>query len=240
MEGAGHRDPVVGITGMPGAGKTTVARWFARRYGVHIDADALGHEVLRQQEVVRQVRERFGPEVIRQGEVQRAALAAQAFSSPEGIAALNAICHPPIRAKVMALLAAGAGTGGFFVLDAPLLFESGFGDICQLTVSLHAPRARRLGRLASRGWDEIELGRRERGHDEALKRRRAQLRLDCSGELEVGSLASSALEKKIIELELALRSHMWRDPRVGVWASAVIRTLEDEFSWKEELAHPGP
>ncbi|MBY0460712.1 MAG: dephospho-CoA kinase, partial [Gemmataceae bacterium] len=44
--------PVIGLVGAIGAGKSAAARCFARRGGLVIDADSLGHEALRQLEIV--------------------------------------------------------------------------------------------------------------------------------------------------------------------------------------------
>ena len=44
--------PVIGLVGAIGAGKSTAGRLLAARGGHVIDADSLGHEALRQPEVV--------------------------------------------------------------------------------------------------------------------------------------------------------------------------------------------
>src|SRR5205814_10526886 len=44
--------PVIGLIGAIGAGKSTAAKCFAARGGFVIDADALGHEALRQPAII--------------------------------------------------------------------------------------------------------------------------------------------------------------------------------------------
>jgi dephospho-CoA kinase len=56
---------LVGIAGGSGTGKTTIARHLVERFGgVHIDGDRVGHAVLGEAGVVRQLVEAFGPGVL--------------------------------------------------------------------------------------------------------------------------------------------------------------------------------
>ncbi len=57
--------PVVGVIGGIGSGKSYVARLMSERGAVVIDADAVGHEVLEEPEIRRQIVARFGPGVVR-------------------------------------------------------------------------------------------------------------------------------------------------------------------------------
>ena len=57
--------PVIGLVGAIGAGKSTAARAFAARGGHAIDADALGHEALRQPEIVAHLASLWGEYVCR-------------------------------------------------------------------------------------------------------------------------------------------------------------------------------
>ena len=71
------------------------------------------------------------------------------------------------------------------VLDAALLLESDWHEMCQAIVFLETPHESRLQRVAGRGWTAAELGRREASQlslDE--KRQRVDFVLDNSGPLE--------------------------------------------------------
>ncbi len=67
------------------------------------------------------------------------------------------------------------GGSGFVVLDAAILLEAGWDDLCDRIVFVDAPRVERLRRVAeARGWSEETFEARERAQwpsDE--KRRRA-------------------------------------------------------------------
>jgi len=58
------------------------------------------------------------------------------------------------------------------VVDAAVLFEAGWDDLCECVVFVDAPRAVRLARVAEvRGWDETALSKRERLQIELDKKR---------------------------------------------------------------------
>src|ERR1051325_4327143 len=66
-QGSNEREviPVVGLIGGIGSGKSYVAGLMSKRGAVVIDADAVGHEVLEEPEIRRQIVARFGPGVMR-------------------------------------------------------------------------------------------------------------------------------------------------------------------------------
>ena len=93
---------VVGLTGGIGAGKSTVSALLAERGAVVVDADAIVRDVQRPgSPVLAAIAERFGAEVIAaDGSLDRAALAAVAFSDPDALSDLNAIVHPAVNAEM--------------------------------------------------------------------------------------------------------------------------------------------
>ncbi len=163
---------VLGLVGRIGAGKSTVARLFAR-LGAHvIDADRIAHEVLREDAVKAAVAARFGPGVVgADGEVDRRGLAGLVFGDEPkhaaALAALEAIVHPRVRGRIAAELARlrhaaeGAPAGGVVVLDVPLLVQAGWADACDRLVVVECAEEVRSERLAARGWTATEREARE-------------------------------------------------------------------------------
>ena len=117
---------VVGVTGGIGSGKSTVAAHLARRGAVVVDADRVAREVAAPGGAAYEALvDHFGSGVVRQdGSLDRAAIAARAFSDPAELAALNAITHPVIAVELARRLAALNGTDQVVVLDIPLLSEA--------------------------------------------------------------------------------------------------------------------
>ena len=77
--------------------------------------------------------------------------------------ALNAILHPPIRRRITEQIGLARSKGGVpaIVVDAAVLFEAGWDDLCTHLVLIGAPEAQRRQRTSSRGWEEDTWQRRE-------------------------------------------------------------------------------
>lgn len=115
---------ILGLTGGIGSGKSTAAAIFARLGAVVVDVDRIGREVA---EVGGRAHDklvaRFGPSIVRDGALDRAALASQVFGHPDALADLNAISHPAIN-EVLAAEVAAAPQGAVVIFDQAVLVES--------------------------------------------------------------------------------------------------------------------
>ena len=157
--------PVIGLVGGIGAGKSRVAEAFARRGARVVSGDALAHEALRQPEVKEQVVRRWGARMLDdKGEVQRRLLAAVVFADPEELKALEAMVHPWIKTRIRAEVDAARADAlvRLIVLDAAVMLEAGWHDVCDRLVFIDAPRDARRRRVAEqRGWKAEDLEARE-------------------------------------------------------------------------------
>lgn len=167
--------PVIGLIGGIGAGKSRVAEEFASLGALVLDADQIGHRLLEQRPSRDLVLERFGPSILAENSgaegaegaappIDRKALGKIVFSDASARRALEAILHPRMRRTFEKAIARASRKGevGAVVLDAAVLIEAGWDDLCDLVVFVDAPREVRLARLAaSRGWTAETLARRE-------------------------------------------------------------------------------
>jgi dephospho-CoA kinase len=146
---------IVGLTGGVGAGKSTVARLFAERGAVVIDADVIAREVVEPGTAgYDAVVTRFGPAVVASdGGLDRAALAEIVFADAAARTALNEIVHPLVGQR-SAQLMADAPSGAIIVYDVPLLAESRRRAEFDVVVVVEARLEVRLARLAQRGMPE--------------------------------------------------------------------------------------
>jgi len=176
---------VIGLIGGIGSGKSQVARVFAEEAGAKvISGDALGHEALRQPEVREQVVRRWGNAVLdERGEVDRRKLGGIVFADPSELDALEALVHPWITRRIGEELTA---TVGLVVLDAAILLEAGWSNVCDLLVYVNVPRDVRQERVArQRGWSAEEVEAREHAQMPLTeKARMAHDTLDNSGPLD--------------------------------------------------------
>jgi dephospho-CoA kinase len=157
--------PVIGLVGAIGAGKSTAARCLAARGGHVIDADALGHDALRQPEIVAALVKLWGVGVRKaDGTLDRREIGRIVFADPVQRNTLEATVFPYIGERTRREISAAQANPGvaFVVLDAAVLLEAGWGGMVDRLVYVDAPRADRVARLAARsGWTEAELTARE-------------------------------------------------------------------------------
>jgi dephospho-CoA kinase len=162
---------VIGLTGAIGGGKSQVAALLGRKGAVVIDADCVGHEVLDYPEVHRQVIERFGagvvehgPDAAAHGSINRRALGSIVFAARPALEDLEAIVHPRMRRQFEAIIDRESvrGRAPMVVLDAAVLLEAGWDNLCDLLVFVDASQPVRLQRVSrSRGWTAAVLQARE-------------------------------------------------------------------------------
>lgn len=184
--------PVVGLVGGVGAGKSTIANELADRGWHVLDADKIGHALLEQNPAKRAVLARFGPEITEAGDdgrIDRKALAQVVFADPQARGALEAILHPRMRAtfeKAIERVIRRHGSRGI-VLDAAVLFEAGWNDLCDLVVFVDAPVGARVARVVtSRGWTGETIAAREKAQlPLKTKRSRSDFALDNSGDSDL-------------------------------------------------------
>jgi dephospho-CoA kinase len=180
---------VVGLIGGIGSGKSKVAAAFAARGARVIAGDDLAHEALRQADVKERIAERWGRGVFdERGEVVRGKLAAVVFADPAERLALEAIVHPWIRARIRHDVEEARRDPAVpvVVLDAAIMLETGWNEICDRLVFIDAPKEERLRRVTGqRGWTADDLQARERAQLPLTeKAARADHALDNSGSLD--------------------------------------------------------
>jgi len=134
----------VGLTGGLASGKSFVGRSLADLGCFLIQADELGHQVIEPGgEAYAGVVALSGAEILNaEGKIDRRRLAALVFSDPELLAKLNALVHPPVRARERALAAefARKHPDGIAVTEAAILVETGsYKDYDRLIVAVCRP-----------------------------------------------------------------------------------------------------
>lgn len=160
---------MIGVIGGIGSGKSSVARWAAERLPVLLlDADQLGHRALKVPEIRAQLVTEFGPQIVdASGEVDRRLLALRVFGErAEEVQArrrLEAIVHPQLRAEMeQQLRSLNPDQTQAVLLDAALLQEAGWDDVCDAVVFIEIPESERARRVFNqRGWNADELAARE-------------------------------------------------------------------------------
>ncbi len=151
----------LGVCGQTGAGKSTVCALLKEKGMEIIDTDKLARKVVEPgSPVLQTLADAFGEDILLpNGTLDRKALAAKAFASPEKATLLSSITHPAICALALEQAEKAKGQGRWAVIDAPLLFTAGLDKHCDITLKVTAPAEERLRRIMARDGITEEAAR---------------------------------------------------------------------------------
>ena len=148
------RGIIVGITGGIACGKTTVSDLLTVKGAIPINADEIGHQLLKADSpVINLLTEAFGREILEEtGDVSRKKLGAIVFNDKAARKRLNSILHPLIiqRSRARARQLVSEDPHCIVLLDAPLLIEAGAYDTVDLIVVVTASEKTQLKRTLER------------------------------------------------------------------------------------------
>ena len=151
---------IVALTGGLGAGKSLAAQYFSDLGARVVDADQLARVAIeRGSEGFDEVILRFGEKIMRDGDIDRKALAEIIFSDPQAKEDLEAIIHPRVR-ELFAEVVSDLQPGEVLIYEIPLLAESGSAKNFDLVITVEADLELRKERLRKRGMFISEIERR--------------------------------------------------------------------------------
>ncbi len=164
----------VGLTGGIASGKSMVADELAARGATIIDADVLAREVVEPgTPALAAIIDRFGAQVLKEGQLDRARLAQIVFHDPLARRDLEGIVHPAVRARATELERA-AGDAAVVVHVIPLLVETGQNDDFDVVVTVDADHETQIRRLMVRnGFTRAEAESRIAAQASREDRKRA-------------------------------------------------------------------
>ena len=192
----------VGLTGGVGSGKSTVAAAFARRGVPVVDADLIAREITAPgQPAVAAIAARFGADLVdARGVLDRRALRARVFGDVGTRAALEALLHPPILARMAALGRASAGAYLLFVV--PLLVERDLARLFDRVLVVDCPPEQQSARVQARDGEPAEKVRKllDAQADRTARNAVADDLIENSGGLEALDAAVGRLHETYITL----------------------------------------
>lgn len=191
----------VGITGGLGAGKSAAATFLEEKGAYVFNADVVAKEFLKSDsEVKKELVDAFGTDILKNGVIDNERLAKISFASEENQNIINDIIHPRVISAFQEKLEELDKKYELVVIDAPLIFESGFDNHLDHTVLIYTQYKIRLERAIRRGTlsrEEI-LRRMELQMPEEEKRELASFVIDNSGTPEQLKSAMESLYKKLM------------------------------------------
>lgn len=182
----------IGITGGVGAGKSELLRCIEREFSAKIVlADELAHKLmLPGTECFAAIREAFWGEDLyaEDGSFDAGKLARVIFSDPQKRERINGIVHPAVKREILRMAAQEreAGKYDYFVLEAALLIEEGYGKICDELWYIDAAGDVRRERLKkNRGYSDEKIDAILRSQLSGEEyRKHCKVVIDNSGTLE--------------------------------------------------------
>jgi dephospho-CoA kinase len=189
--------PFIGLTGGIGAGKSTALAALERLGAACLSTDRVVHELYASPDVRDAVVNRFGPEVLGEGEIDRGALAGAAFASDEGRRWLEELLWPRVGARMMAWRREHERIDPpprALVVEVPLLFESGLDRGYDATIAVIADEAVRHERASSRGHQALDERTARQLTQEEKSQRATYTVVNDGTEVELESKLSAILD----------------------------------------------
>ena len=151
----------VGLTGGIGSGKTAVSDLFEKMGAPVIDTDIIARQLVKDDPgVLTEITEVFGKDVLSaDGRLDRKKLASIVFNDNKQKQKLENILHPRIRSEVLRQVKELSHTESpahYVIIVVPLLFETGFDDIADVTLAVIAEDAIRIKRIQQRDTRSLD------------------------------------------------------------------------------------
>lgn len=165
---------IVGLTGGIGSGKSTVAEIF-QHLGIPVFvADEAAKELLnRSEDLQRALKALLGPELIKDGKLDRAYMASKIFQDEKLLEQVNQLIHPQVGALFRKWYSEQSAP--YVIREAAILFESGTDKDCARVIVVTAPEELRIKRVMTRSGLKREqiLARMDRQWPQLRKNERA-------------------------------------------------------------------
>jgi dephospho-CoA kinase len=182
----------IGLTGGIAAGKSEALKAFARLGAATLSSDAVVHELLEGEPLRGKLEERWGPEVVADGKINRAKIGEVVFADPEQLTWLESQIHPLVQKRTAEWLLSLPADTEVAVVEVPLMFEVGSDKAFDATVSIVAADEVRRERAAARGHALVDE-REARQLTQVEKAERADHVVENDGSVEELERALSGL-----------------------------------------------
>lgn len=143
---------VVGLTGNYGMGKSTVLPIFQKLGALTLDTDVIIKSLLTEEDVLEKIRGLLGDEVFyRNGSLNKRKVARMVFKDDALRRSLEDILHPLVFERINLFIRKKAGKTGILVIEVPLLFERGYENRFNRTITVYSREDKALSRLEKQG-----------------------------------------------------------------------------------------
>ena len=149
---------VIGLTGGIGSGKSTLSL-LLNSMGIPVYiADTESKRLTETSPVIREkLTERFGQNLFEGGKLNKALLASLIFGNDDNRNYVNSVIHPVVRMDFERWKAEHTQSP-FVVIETAILFETGYSNSIDFSVTVAAPEDLRIRRVQLReGWSQASI-----------------------------------------------------------------------------------
>jgi dephospho-CoA kinase len=114
----------IGITGILGSGKTTVAKILKKMGFKVVSCDEIVHKLLDKKNIIKKFGEILGNEVIKNNKIDKEKVREIIFNNSEKKKEIENILHPEVFKKIKKEIIDTKKKGGIIFIEIPLLFET--------------------------------------------------------------------------------------------------------------------
>lgn len=162
---------IVALTGGIGSGKSLAAQYFSELGAVVVDADDLARSAIeRGSEGFDEVVATFGDSILKDGQIDRRALAEKIFSDPAAKCKLEEIVHPRVR-QSFGEIVESLRDDQILIYEIPLLVETSARGNFDFAISVESDIDARTLRLTERGMSRRDIDARIANQSSADDRR---------------------------------------------------------------------
>jgi dephospho-CoA kinase len=188
---------VVGLTGGIGSGKSHVAGYFADLGARVIDADQLARDVVeRGTDGFDEVVTAFGDSILRNGDLDRRALADLIFANQNAKRKLEGIIHPRVR-RAFEESISSLKEDEILIYEIPLLVEAGADERFDFVITVESEIETRRERLKKRGMLPSQI--------------EARIQAQASAEARIAVANYVILNNSSEDFLLREVEHLWED-----------------------------
>lgn len=144
---------ILGLTGLIGSGKTTIAKFFSEHGFIVIDADKAGHEALENDEFVKiEIINEFGDDILDElGNIDRQKLGGIVFGNRAMLEKLNNLVHPIIISSIKSSINNyKKNNKNNILIEAPLLIETDAKDLAEKIIVVKTLKENIIKRISAK------------------------------------------------------------------------------------------
>jgi len=145
---------LVGLTGNYGMGKSTILSMFKKLGAITLDADSIVKILLTEKDILEKIRGLLGDKVFyKNGSLNKNLVAKLIFKNNKLRHNIEDILHPIVFERINDFLDKIHGQDRVTVIEIPLLYERGYEDRFDRTITVHTKEDIALDRLEKEGID---------------------------------------------------------------------------------------